>query len=195
VSAPAGTAVWYLMRGSGIVALLLFTAVVALGVATSTRTRVGPLPRFATVALHRSIALLSVAFLALHVGTALLDPYAHVRALDAVLPFAAHTHAFAVGLGTLSLDILAALVVTSLLRRRIGQRAWRAIHWLAYVSWPVAVAHALGIGSDTRTLWLRTLALGAILVVAASVAWRIARRGDRGVLRAPAAVAAARSGR
>lgn len=139
-----------------------------------------------TAAVHRSLSLLSVVFLGLHVVTALIDPYAVVHVTSVVVPFVGSGNPLWVGLGTVSLD----LVGTSLLRRRIGVRLWRAIHWLAYLSWPTAFAHTLGMGSDVGQGWfvlLFGLCLGAN---ALSVAWRLtASRGKpaRGEGRARAA--------
>ena len=182
-----GNAVWFLMRGSGVVALLLLTGVMALGIATTGGVRLGSLPRFGTLALHRSLSLLSVIFIGVHVGTAVADPYAAVRLADVFLPFTARSHPLVLGLGALSVDLVVALIATSLLRARIGRRAWRAVHWAAYAAWPLAFLHAIGMGSDTPTLWLRVLALGALALVAVSLAWRLLRRpADPEVSPAPA---------
>jgi methionine sulfoxide reductase heme-binding subunit len=170
-------AAWYLMRASGVVSLLLLTAVFVLGVATSGHWRPRRLPAFATVGLHRSISLLAVSFLAVHVVTAIADPYAAVGPAAALVPFVAGRSAFWVGLGALSLDLTAAVIVTSLLRMRLGFRAWRGVHWLAYLSWPLALGHSLGIGSDTGTLWLRALAGGCVSAVVAALLWRLHRTG------------------
>jgi sulfoxide reductase heme-binding subunit YedZ len=165
MSSVANAPVWYLMRASGVVSLLLLTGVLALGTATRMRTRLGTLPGFATPALHRSLALLSLVFLGVHVATALADPYAKVRLVDAVVPFTAHASALALGLGVLSLDLMAAVIVTSLLRRHVGLRAWRAVHWVAYAAWPLAILHGIAQGSDAGTPWLRAVD-GACLAVA-----------------------------
>jgi len=165
--------VWYLMRASGVVSLLLLTGVFVLGIATTKRWRTARMPGFAAVALHRSISLLSVVFLAVHVITAVLDPYAVVGVASVFVPFVAGRSAFWVGLGALSLDLVAALIVTSLLRHRLSLRAWRTVHWIAYLAWPLAIGHSLGIGSDTATLWLRALAGGCVALVAGAVALRV----------------------
>jgi len=166
-------AIWYLMRATGVVSLVLLTAVFALGIATAKRWHPVRLPRFVTLGLHRSISLLAVVFLAIHVVTAVIDPYAHVGLLDAVLPFAAGSNPLWVGLGTVSLDLVAALIVSSLLRRHIGPRAWKAIHWLAYLSWPVAFAHTLGSGTDVGTPWLRVVGGLSVATIAAATFWRL----------------------
>ena len=167
--------VWYLMRASGVVSLLLLTGVFVLGIATTKRWRTRSLPGFAAVSLHRSIALLSVVFLAVHVLTAVADPYAVVSAASVVVPFVAGRSAFWVGLGALSLDLVAALIVTSLLRNRLSPKVWRGVHWAAYLAWPLAIGHSLGIGTDTGTLWLRALTGGCVAAVAVALAARLAR--------------------
>jgi sulfoxide reductase heme-binding subunit YedZ len=179
----ADKAVWYLMRGSGVTALLLLTGVLVLGVLTSRQTALPTLPRFATMALHRGISLLAVAFLAIHVTTAVTDPYAQVRLLDVAVPFAGSWQPLMLGLGTLSLDLLAAVIVSSLVMRRISRRTWRTIHWLGYATWPLALVHSLGIGSDSGTLWLRGIAVLSFASVAAAVVWRVDQPAY--VLRAP----------
>ena len=142
--------VWYLMRASGVVSLLLLTAVSALGVATTSRLRPGRLPRFVTLGLHRNVSLLAVVFLSLHVLTAIIDPDATVRAVAVILPLPSGRYGLWLGLGALALDLIIALVVTSLLRQRLAPRVWRALHYLAYLAWPVALVHGAGIGTDSR---------------------------------------------
>jgi sulfoxide reductase heme-binding subunit YedZ len=171
------TAAWYLMRGSGIVALILLTGVVVLGILTSNRAQIGRLPRFVTVGLHRSISLLSVVFLAIHVGTAIVDPYAAVSVVQVVLPLPTSGYSFWLGLGALSLDVIAAVVITSLLRQRLSQRVWKSVHWLSYASWPLAFAHSLGMGTDSGSIWFLTLAVACTASIAVSVVWRLARAG------------------
>ena len=178
MSAFGNEAVWYLMRGSGVVSLLLLTGVMALGIATFGGVRLGAMPRFATVALHRSISMLSVVFVAVHVVTAVLDPYAAVNLVNALVPFTAASQPLVVGLGALAVDILIALMITGALRERIGRRTWRAVHWGAYAMWPAAFVHAVGIGSDTATLWGRALGIGAVAVIGGSVVWRLLLPSD-----------------
>jgi len=170
-------AVWYLMRATGVVSLLLLTAVFVLGIATTNRWRVRRLPGFAALSLHRSLSLLAVVFLTLHVATALVDPYAAVGVAAVVIPFVAGKSALWVGLGAVSLDLTAALIVTSLLRSRLSLRVWRGIHWVAYLSWPLAIGHSLGIGSDTGTVWMRVVAGACVGLVVAAAAYRLRRAG------------------
>jgi methionine sulfoxide reductase heme-binding subunit len=73
------------------------------------------------------------------------------------------------------------VVITSLLRSRLSQRNWRAVHWLAYLSWPVALWHGLGTGTDTRLSWLLALDAACLVAVAAAVCWRLRLTGRSAV--------------
>jgi sulfoxide reductase heme-binding subunit YedZ len=172
------TAVWYLMRSTGVVSQVLLTAVMALGIATTNRWSPRSTPRFVTAALHRSISLLSVVFIGVHVVTAVIDPYAVVGLVAVIVPFVGAGTPFWVGLGAVSLDLIAALIVSSLLRRHLGYRAWRAIHWVAYLSWPVALAHGLGTGTDAASVWFIVVTIACIATVSTAVAWRLSNRHD-----------------
>jgi len=178
--AAAGTltnADWYLMRSSGAVSLVLLTAAFVLGIATLRRWRPMDLPRFVTASLHRSLSLLAVVFLTTHVVTAIADPYAVLGFTAAFIPFLAGRNALWVGLGAVSLDLFIVLIVSSVLRARIGARVWRAIHWVAYLSWPLALAHSFGTGSDAGALWLRAVGVSCVVAVGAAVVWRLAAPG------------------
>ena len=173
--ATAGNAkeFWYLTRGTGVVALLLLTASVVLGVTTTLGVRLRRWPRFAVAGVHRNLTLLAIAFVIVHVVTTVADGYAPIRLIDALVPFASAYRPVWLGLGAVAFDLLLAIVVTSLLRPRIGIRVWRAVHLLAYVSWPVALVHALGTGSDPRTTWLAVVGVGSLVVVMVAVVTRL----------------------
>jgi DMSO/TMAO reductase YedYZ heme-binding membrane subunit len=166
---------WYVTRGTGVVALLLLTAGLVLGVITSTRWAAPRWPGFVVSGLHRSVTLLAVAFVAVHVLTTILDGYAPIGLRDAVVPFASSYRPVWLGLGAVAFDLLLALIVTSLLRVRLGLRTWKAVHWLAYAAWPVALVHAFGTGSDARAGWLALVAGAAAATVVAAVLLRVAQ--------------------
>jgi DMSO/TMAO reductase YedYZ heme-binding membrane subunit len=166
-------AYWYATRGSGVVALVLLTLVVALGVAGTLRLRTERWPRFVVAGLHRNLTLLTLVFVAGHVVTTVLDSFTPIRLQDAFVPFLASYRPVWLGLGAVALDLLLALTMTSLLRARIGFRTWRSLHWLAYAAWPVALVHGLGTGSDARFGWLQALSVGCVALVAVAVAWRL----------------------
>jgi hypothetical protein len=179
VSGPS--AYWYLTRGTGVVALLLLTVGLVLGVMGPTAFRTSRLPRFAVSALHRNVTLLALALVVVHVVTTILDGYTPIGLRDAFVPFVASYRPVWLGLGAVAFDLLLALIATSLLRNRLGLRAWRAVHWLAYASWPVALLHSLGTGSDVRSAWLILLAFSCTVAVVAAVLWRIGTAARAGI--------------
>jgi sulfoxide reductase heme-binding subunit YedZ len=188
VAAAGPSAYWYLARGTGAVSLVLLTASVVLGVLGSLRYSAAPRwPRFAIDTLHRDISLLVIAVLIVHVITSVLDAFAPIRLIDAVVPFISTYRPLWLGLGAVAFDVMIALVLTSLLRRRLGYGAWRLIHWLAYASWPVALLHGLGTGSDTNVWWMLALTAACAAAVLVAVLVRVARgfETSRG-LRVPA---------
>lgn len=190
LAAAGPSAYWYLSRGTGAVSLVLLTAAVVLGVMGSMRLAFAPRwPRFVIDRLHRDVSLLVIALLVLHIATSVLDTFAPIRLIDSVVPLSSSYRSLWIGLGAASFDLLLALVATSLLRRRMGYRAWRGIHWLAYASWPVAVLHGLGTGSDTKSLWM--LAVTGICVAAVVIAaWMRIAEARTGVLSVRAGAAA-----
>jgi sulfoxide reductase heme-binding subunit YedZ len=190
LAAGNGTALWYLTRASGVVALLLLTAGLVLGILGSVRWRSERWPRFAVVSIHRNLTLFVVVFVVLHVLTTLADGYAPVGLKDAIIPFLSRYRPLWLGFGALAFDLLLALIVTSLLRARIGYPAWRAVHWLAYASWPFALVHGLAAGSDARFAWLRTVTIVCILAVGAAGAVRLQRAAGPPALRAGIGAAA-----
>jgi methionine sulfoxide reductase heme-binding subunit len=172
------SAYWYLARGTGAVALVLLTASVVLGILGSVRFTARRWPRFAVDAVHRDVSLLVIVVLVIHIITSVLDGFAPITLLDGVIPFVSGYRPLWLGLGTLSFDLLLAIVVTSLVRRRLGYRAWRAVHWIAYASWPVAVLHGLGTGSDIKQWWMLGLTVVCVMAVLIAVWVRIARAGS-----------------
>ena len=167
------TAFWYASRATGIVALLLLTAVLVLGILVNRQGRLPGLPRFAVTDIHRNLSLLAVTFIAIHVLTAVLDTYVHIPLLSAVIPFASGYERLWLGLGAISLDLMLAMIVTSLVRGRLNRVLWRAIHLLAYASWPIAFAHSIGSSKDLQQGWMLDMAIGCAMIAAAAVIWRL----------------------
>jgi methionine sulfoxide reductase heme-binding subunit len=167
---------WYLARATGAVAMVLLTASVVLGILGSLRFSSGPRwPRFAIDSLHRDTSLLVIVLIVLHVVTSVLDSFAPITLTDAIIPFATPYRPLWMGLGTLAFDLLIALTVTSLLRRRLGYRSWRAIHWFAYACWPIAILHGLGTGSDVKSTWMLLLTAACVAAVVVAALIRIGR--------------------
>ena len=168
-----GPGLWYATRATGLVTLLLLTASVLLGILTAGRFSSERWPRFLSQGLHRNLSMLVLVFMVLHVGTTLIDTYVSIPVTAAFIPFISSYHTIWLGLGAVASDLLLALLATSLLRKRIGHRSWRLVHWLAYACWPVAVAHGLGIGTDRNATWVFVLTMACALAVLAVATWRL----------------------
>lgn len=169
-------ALWFASRATGLVSLLLLSATIVIGAGTSGRFASSRWPRFAVVALHRNLSLLALVFLAVHIGGAVIDPYAGIRWADAVIPFVSTYQPFWLGLGAVAIDLTIAVVVTSVFRLRMPLRLWRAVHWAGYGMFPVAVAHGLGIsGPDSRLGWVLVWFALCAMAVGTAVWWRANR--------------------
>jgi predicted ferric reductase len=167
------TSLWYATRATGVVALVLLTATMVLGLATTGRARARHWPGFAQQEMHRRLSMIAMVFLALHVLTSVLDRFVSISWLSLVVPFTSSYGRFWVGVGTIGLDLMLAVLVSSLLRAQLAPGTWRGLHWLAAACWPVALAHTFGMGTDSGEPWV--IALGALCIasVMAAMLWRI----------------------
>jgi DMSO/TMAO reductase YedYZ heme-binding membrane subunit len=166
---------WYLTRSTGVVSLLLLTLTMILGVIDVSRWSTPSWPRFVLDSLHRSVSLLVLVFLGLHILTAVLDSFAPISLVEAIVPFIGSYRPLWLGLGAVAFDLLIALAITSLMRQRLGHRAWRITHWLAYACWPIALLHGLGTGSDVKSIWSLGLTAACVVAVAVAVCVRALR--------------------
>ncbi len=170
----SSTALWYTSRATGVVALVLLTAVLLLGLLVTRQGRLPGLPRFAVTGLHRNLSLIAVVFVALHVLTAVADSYVNIPLTAAIVPLVSPYERLWLSLGAVSLDIMIAVIVTSLLRRHLSRRLWRGVHLLAYVSWQVAWLHSIFSSPDMRHGELLLLAVACALAVVIAAGWRLA---------------------
>lgn len=138
---------WAVTRASALVSAVLLTATFVLGMLTSARVAPSLLGRAVVARVHRTIALVMVTFIAIHVITAIAETYVDIGWISALVPFSSDYARGWIGLGTIAFDIVLAVVVSSLLRDRVPDRAWRAIHLASYAMWPIALVH--GVGSVT----------------------------------------------
>jgi DMSO/TMAO reductase YedYZ heme-binding membrane subunit len=169
----SSTSLWYATRASGIMALILLTLTMVLGMTTTTRARARNWPGFAQQELHRRISMIAVVFLGIHVLTSVLDTFVNISWAAIVVPFTSSYGRFWVGVGAVSLDLMIAVFVTSLLRARMRPGTWRAVHWLAYLSWPLALAHTFGMGTDAGEGWVIVLGVVCVAAVGLALAWRL----------------------
>lgn len=166
-------ALWALGRGTGIVALVLLTAAVVLGVVTRSGRPVPVLGRFGVSDLHRTAALTATGLVVVHVTSLLFDPYAQLRAVDLVVPFVGTWRPWWLGLGTLAVDLLTVVTLVSLLRRRVGPRVFHAVHLLTYPLWPVALLHSVGSGTEAASTGFVVTSAVCTASVAVAVGWRV----------------------
>lgn len=167
------TVLWYATRGAGAVTLILLSTVVVLGILSTQRVESQSWPRFLTTGLHRNLALMTLVFLALHIVTAVVDPFTNLGWASAFIPFSSGYRTVWLGLGAIAFELLLAIVATSLVRGILGHRAWRAIHWLTYAAWPIGVVHGLGTGTDTWSAWMLALTAGCVAAVVMAALLRI----------------------
>ena len=172
-AAIGGKAFWYLTRASGLVALVLLTTTIVLGVIASVGWTTQRWPRFLSQDVHRNVSLLCLVFIGVHVTTTVLDGYVPIGLIDVFLPFHSPYRPLYVGLGALGLDLMLAVLVTSALRHRIGYSSWRFVHWLAYLCWPIALVHGLGSGTDTPLPVVLAVEAACTVAVLATFAWRM----------------------
>jgi sulfoxide reductase heme-binding subunit YedZ len=169
----SSTTFWYTTRASGIVTLVLLTLTMILGLVTTTRPRARHWPGFAQQELHRRISMLSMVFLAIHVLTSILDTFVHIGWLALFVPFTSPYSRFWVGMGTVALDLMVAVFVSSLIRSKLNPATWRALHWLAYGCWPLALSHTFGMGTDAGEHWVIALGATCVVSVGLALAWRL----------------------
>ncbi|MHB8718608.1 MAG: hypothetical protein ACYDAC_06920 [Candidatus Dormibacteria bacterium] len=175
VAATAGPSwYWFATRGLGVATLVVLTGSVVLGVGTAVRWSGRATPRFVVADLHRNLSLVAVLLLAGHIVTTILDPFAQISVRDAIIPVGAAYRPVWLGLGVVAAEVLAAVAASSLVRTRVGPRAWRLIHWTAYASWPLAVVHGLGTGSDASAPWLIGIVVACLAAVGLALSSRLA---------------------
>jgi predicted ferric reductase len=166
---------WEAARAGGIVAYVLLSSVVVIGLALSGRERLEHWPRFAIEDVHRFAGMLVGAFVSLHVLTIAIDSQAHFSLLQLVVPFASSYRPLWTGLGIVAAELLVALAVANHYRKRISHRVWRRLHYLNFAVWLAATWHGIGAGTDSGSAWLLWIYVGAIGAVALLTARRILR--------------------
>lgn len=173
-TANAPSLFWYVARGSGITAYLLLTASVALGILLSRRWPGAgrALPRLVVDGAHRWLTLTFYLFVIIHVVALLFDPFTHFGLADLVVPFVSNYRPLWLSLGIVAAELGLAVGASVWVRRWIGYRAWHGLHLLTYLIFPLSLLHAIGTGSDTKTLWGALLYGGSTVLVMALLIWR-----------------------
>jgi sulfoxide reductase heme-binding subunit YedZ len=163
---------WILARAAGLTAYVLLTASVLAGLVVKSRPFGRALRAATAVDLHRTLALLGLGALALH-GTALvLDKTVQIGLLALVIPGTASYRPLWTGLGVLAAELMLVVYASFSLRRLIGQKAWRRLHWTTYLLFLLATLHGIAAGTDSGRAWAQALYAGSLAAVAFAVAWR-----------------------
>ena len=176
---------WILARASGFLAYALLTASVLAGIVLKARP-FGTLLKPATITdLHRFLALLGLGSLALHGLALLLDDTVPLGITDLLVPGLAPYRPLATGLGVLAAELMLVVYASFSLRKRIGTRNWRRLHWATYLIFALATVHGLAAGSDSRTAWALALYGAATGAVIAATAWRVLVPPQKGATHVP----------
>ena len=178
---------WLLARASGLTAYVLLTLSVLAGLAVKSRPFGAAVRAASATDTHRFFSLLALGAIALHAITLVLDQTVHIGLAALLIPGLASYRPIATGLGVFAAELAALIIISFPLRKRIGVRAWRRLHFTTYAVFAAATAHGLAAGTDTHRLWAYGLYLGAVFAVAAATTWRALARPIRtkGVPRVP----------
>jgi sulfoxide reductase heme-binding subunit YedZ len=172
---------WYAARAGGVVAYILLSAVIVIGLALAGKERVPGWPRFALEDVHRFGGLLVGAFVSAHALMILIDSQAHMSLAQLLIPFSSSYRPLWTGLGTVAAELLLALAVANHYQKRISYRLWRRSHYLNFAVWIAATAHGLGAGTDRSSVWFLWMYFIAIGVVAGFTVRRVLRTTAPGV--------------
>jgi hypothetical protein len=170
---------WYTTRATGVVALVLFTLVVSLGTLVANRIGGTIVGRFELNELHRSVSIVAMVFLFIHILTTVADSYVSTGLISAIIPMTSSFKRVPVAIGAVSFDLLLSVWISSLLKVRIANRSWRFIHWFGWLAFTAAIAHAILTGTDTRSGAGLALVGACGLVVLAAALWRYLGRPAR----------------
>jgi methionine sulfoxide reductase heme-binding subunit len=166
---------WLLARASGLTAYVLLTASILAGLVLKSRPFRGLRPA-AVTDTHRFLALLGLGAIGLHGAALLLDHTVHLTPVALLVPGASPYRPLPVGVGVLAAELMLLVYVSFALRRAIGTKNWRRLHWATYLIFGAATVHGLAAGTDTSQPWAFGLYLGAIGSVATATAWRAVAR-------------------
>jgi sulfoxide reductase heme-binding subunit YedZ len=169
--------VWYVDRAAGYTALVLLTVSILLGLLLSMKLSSPRWPRFLTNDLHEHIALVTLVFIGVHGLAILIDPFMRFGWADVLVPFSTAYHPAAMALGIVSGYVALAVWLSSRVRKRIGHRMWRRLHYATFAVYGFAIVHTLLIGNDRSTTWGRAVVLASLASVVAMTALRVLSSG------------------
>jgi len=163
---------WYVARAGGLLAYLLLTVSVVLGLTLSGRARLPHWPRFAVEDIHRFAGLLTGWFLAIHVLALVADSHMPFSLTAVFVPGAAAYRPVSVALGVVAAELLVALALTNHFRDRLSYRFWRRAHYANFAVWVLALVHGIASGTDRSSPWAISVYTTSVAAVAGLTAWR-----------------------
>ena len=170
---PAGTGAWLLARATGYAAFAALALDVVAGLLVSTKNR--RVTRGALVDLHQWLSPLALALVLGHALVLLADGYIRFDLLDVLVPFASRYRPAAVGLGVLAGYLAVVVHASFALRKRLGTKRWRRLHYLSFVAFAAATLHAILAGTDAARAWAIAICAVPVALVSALTGIRIWR--------------------
>jgi DMSO/TMAO reductase YedYZ heme-binding membrane subunit len=170
---------WYTTRATGFVALVLLTLVVSLGTLVANRIGGTIVGRFELNELHRSVSIIAIVFLAIHITTTVVDSYVPTGWISILLPMTSSYKRVPIAVGAVALDLILAVWISSLLKVRIANGTWRFIHWFSWLAYATAIVHTLLTGTDSRHGIGLIAVMACSAVVLAAALWRFFGRPTR----------------
>lgn len=170
---------WYSARATGSVSLVLLAATIVLGSLVATRVGGRAVGRFELNEIHRSVSTIALVFVAIHVLATVVDSYVPTGFLSIIVPFSSEYKRLPVAIGTIAIDLMLAVWISSMLKERIRYSSWRFIHWLSWASFAAAALHGFVVGTDHHQKWYFALTVASVGAVALSAIWRVFMRPDR----------------
>jgi len=155
------------------------TLTVVLGTLVATRVGGNAVGRFELNELHRSVSMMTVIFVAIHVTVSVIDSYVPIGLWSVVVPFTSAYRRMPIAVGTIAIDLMIAIWVTSIFKERLRVSTWRFIHWFSWACFAIAVVHGFLTGSDSHRQWSIITTASCVAVVIGSGIWRITQRPDR----------------
>ena len=169
--------VWYVDRAAGYTALVLLTASILLGLLLSLKVASPRWPRFLTNDVHEYITLMALVFIAIHGFAILIDPFMRFGWGDVLVPLGTAYHPMAMALGIVAGYLALAIWLSSRVRKQIGFRMWRRLHYATFLVYTFSCVHSLLIGNDRTTTWGRGVVVMSVVLVVALTAIRVATSG------------------
>jgi predicted ferric reductase len=164
---------WYVARAGGMLSFVLLTLAMLVGIGLAGRVTHTRWPRFAVEDLHGYLGVLAGVFLAIHVGSILIDGFVPFSLTAVLVPGASTYRTIPVAFGVVTAELLVALALTNRYRKRMPYRLWRRLHYANFAVWLGALVHGVTAGTDRTSTWGLAVFAAAAASVCAVTAWRV----------------------